>query len=299
MQARVKKAGDLAAIEQQIEATAAQFTEVPVDAKKLDDLKRHLRYEFAQSLSNSESIAGTVAQYVALRRTPETINRFYDLYAKLTPEDIQRVARKYLTDKNRTVVTLLRVEIGGDLIALHIMGKDPQKAGGQKIIPTHLFENDDAQYAVHDHRSDSALIQAAGAALTTGVSGPELWAATWIWVNEGGDPLPLLPLLTNADASIRIMAATGLIARGRVEGFAPLIDELNDPSILVGQEPPTTAWAAATTSLVRFTAIADNGPPFDADASRRVVAQQRWRDWLAANQASLTFDGEKGLWHTA
>lgn len=161
------------------------------------------------------------------------------------------------------------------------------------------FENDDAQYAVHDHRSDSALIQAAGAALTTGVSGPELWAATWIWVNEGGDPLPLLPLLTNADASIRIMAATGLIARGRVEGFAPLIDELNDPSILVGQEPPTTAWAAATTSLVRFTAIADNGPPFDADASRRVVAQQRWRDWLAANQASLTFDGEKGLWHTA
>ena len=106
VQARVKKAADLATVEQQIEATAAQFAEVPVDAKKLDELKRHLRYEFAQSLNNSESIAGTVAQYVALRRTPETINRYYDLYAQLTPEDIQRVARKYLTDKNRTVVTL-------------------------------------------------------------------------------------------------------------------------------------------------------------------------------------------------
>jgi hypothetical protein len=69
--------------------------------------------------------------------------------------------------------------------------------------------------------------------------------------------------------------------------------------MLVGQEPPTTAWAAAATSLVRFTGIADNGPPFDADVSRRQLAQQRWRDWLGANQASLAFDGEKGLWHAA
>jgi len=32
----------------------------------------------------------TVADFVALRRTPETINRYYDTYAKLTPEDIQK-----------------------------------------------------------------------------------------------------------------------------------------------------------------------------------------------------------------
>jgi zinc protease len=77
-----------------------------VDAKKLEALKQHIRYEFALSLNNSERIAGTVAEFVALRRTPETINRYYDAYAKLTPEDIRKVARKYLTDKNRTVVTL-------------------------------------------------------------------------------------------------------------------------------------------------------------------------------------------------
>jgi hypothetical protein len=161
------------------------------------------------------------------------------------------------------------------------------------------FDNGDAQYAVHDHRSDAAMIRAAGDALAAGVSGAQLWAATWIWVNEGDDPAPLLPLLTNSDPAIRIMAATGLIARGRSEGFAPLIDELTDASTLVGQEPPTAAWAAATTSLVRFTGISDNGPPFDADASRRVVTQQRWKDWLTANLTSLTFDAEKGLWHTA
>ena len=104
--ARVKKAADLPAIQQQIIATAEEFGTMPVEAKKLEALKQHLRYEFALALNNSESIAGTVAQYVALRRTPETINRYYDAYAKLTPKDIQKAARKYLIDKNRTVVTL-------------------------------------------------------------------------------------------------------------------------------------------------------------------------------------------------
>ncbi len=112
VQSRVKKAADLGAVEAQILATAQQFGTVPVDAKKLDALKQHLRYEFAQSLNNSEAIAETVAEFVALRRTPETINRYYDTYAKLTPEDIQKAARKYLIDNNRTVVTLTGPEGG-------------------------------------------------------------------------------------------------------------------------------------------------------------------------------------------
>lgn len=104
--ARIKNAVDLPSIQQQIMAAAEAFASQPVDAKKLDALKQHLRYEFALQLNNSESIAGTVAQYVALRRTPETINRYYDEYAKLTPEDIRKAAQKYLIEKNRTVVTL-------------------------------------------------------------------------------------------------------------------------------------------------------------------------------------------------
>jgi zinc protease len=67
--ARIKKATDLPSIQQQIIATAEGFAANPVDSKKLDGLKEHLRYEFALQLNNSESIAATVAQYVALRRT--------------------------------------------------------------------------------------------------------------------------------------------------------------------------------------------------------------------------------------
>lgn len=104
--ARVKKQQDLESVEKQIVETAQGFATRPVDSKKLEALKEHLRYEFALGLDNSEAIAGVVAQFVALRRTPETINRYYELYAKLTPEDIQKAAAKYLIPNNRTVVTL-------------------------------------------------------------------------------------------------------------------------------------------------------------------------------------------------
>ncbi|HVY95018.1 MAG TPA: pitrilysin family protein [Bryobacteraceae bacterium] len=102
----VKDAKDLPSIESQVKAVAQSFSEKPVDAQKLEQLKEHMRYEFALSLNNSEAIASTVASFVALRRTPETINRYYDMIAKLTPADIQRVAKKYLVDKNLDVVTL-------------------------------------------------------------------------------------------------------------------------------------------------------------------------------------------------
>jgi zinc protease len=102
----VKDAKNLESVESQVKAVAQSFVDKPVDAEKLELLKQHQRYQFALGLNNSEAIASTVASYVALRRTPETINRYYDMFSKLTPADIQRVAKKYLTDKNLDVVTL-------------------------------------------------------------------------------------------------------------------------------------------------------------------------------------------------
>jgi len=109
--ARVKKEADVADVTRQIIAAIEEFAARPVDGKKLEALKQHIRYEFALRMTNSEAIAGAVARYVALRRTPEAINRYFDFYAKLTPEDLQRVAKKYLIEKNRTVVTLTSKEV--------------------------------------------------------------------------------------------------------------------------------------------------------------------------------------------
>jgi zinc protease len=104
--ARVKKPPDMDAVRKDILAAAASFTTTPVDARRLEDVKKHLRYSFALGMNNSEAIAGIVARYVALRRTPETINRLYQVYDSVTPEDIQAVAKKYFRDAGRTIVTL-------------------------------------------------------------------------------------------------------------------------------------------------------------------------------------------------
>ena len=104
--ARVKKATDMDYVRDQILATVKAFREQPVDAARLDRVRRHLRYSMALRMDSSDTIAATLARFVALRRTPETMNRLYDQYAALTPEDVQQAAARYLVDDSRTIVTL-------------------------------------------------------------------------------------------------------------------------------------------------------------------------------------------------
>lgn len=104
--ARIKKEGDMKDVEEQILNTFGSFKDTLVPADKLNAVKKHLRYELALSLNNSDAIANTLAHYIALRRTPEALNRIYDLYEQITPEDVRDVARKYFVETGRTTVTL-------------------------------------------------------------------------------------------------------------------------------------------------------------------------------------------------
>jgi len=104
--ARVKKAEDLEYVRGQILATVQQFRGNPVDGARLDAVRKHLRYELALRMDNSETVAQVIAGYVALRRTPDTMNRLFEQYAGLTPQDVQQAAAKYLTENARTIVTL-------------------------------------------------------------------------------------------------------------------------------------------------------------------------------------------------
>lgn len=104
--ARVKEEKDVDYVRQQIMETFKRFSTTPVSATKLDATRARLRYSFALGLDSSEAIAGAMAQYVALRRTPETVDRLYALYDTITPQDIRDVAAKYFVENHRTTVTL-------------------------------------------------------------------------------------------------------------------------------------------------------------------------------------------------
>jgi zinc protease len=72
----------------------------------LDDTRSRFRYGFAQQMDSSEAIARAIAEYVALRRTPETLNKVFALADSVTPEDVREVAARYFREQSRTVVTL-------------------------------------------------------------------------------------------------------------------------------------------------------------------------------------------------
>ena len=82
----------------------------PVDPVVLANTRSHMRYAFAMGLNNPASIAETLGHYLQLTEDPETVNRVYQLYDAVSPEDIQQVATTYFFETNRTVVTLTQEE---------------------------------------------------------------------------------------------------------------------------------------------------------------------------------------------
>ncbi|HJT90134.1 MAG TPA: pitrilysin family protein [Bryobacteraceae bacterium] len=113
--ARVKQPEDMDYVRGQILDTIRQFRDRPVDAARLNAVRDHLRYSFALAMDSSDAIAAILAPYVALRRSPEMINKFFDELAALTPDDVRQAASRYLTDNGSTIVTLTgpRAEAGG------------------------------------------------------------------------------------------------------------------------------------------------------------------------------------------
>ena len=104
--ARLKKPDYLPYVQQQVLQTLEDFVATPVEKDKLEEVKQHLRSRFTLSLNNTEAVAAAVARALRADRSVDTIDRLYDLYSRISPEDIQHAAARYLGVKNRTVVTL-------------------------------------------------------------------------------------------------------------------------------------------------------------------------------------------------
>ncbi|MFQ5825193.1 MAG: M16 family metallopeptidase [bacterium] len=104
--ARVKDINDVWYVRDEILKTFAKLRTETVSTKKLNEIKNNLKYSFANSMDNSETIASAIVGYVVRTRDPESINRVYQLYDSITPEDIKIKANQYFTDKRLVVVSL-------------------------------------------------------------------------------------------------------------------------------------------------------------------------------------------------
>jgi zinc protease len=109
--ARVKNIDDMDYVRDCIIETFDGFRRETVSAKLLEEVKSHLRYEFALRLDNSDAIASTLALFIATSRDPETINRLFEVYASITPDDIRAMADRYFRAEHRTITTLAHKEV--------------------------------------------------------------------------------------------------------------------------------------------------------------------------------------------
>ncbi|HEX9928186.1 MAG TPA: pitrilysin family protein [Pyrinomonadaceae bacterium] len=104
--ARAKSDADMNYVRDEIVKTYKHYTGELVPQKQLDQTRSRMRYGFAMAMNSNDAIANTLAPYIALKRTPETLEKLFALYDRITPEDIRAAARTYFQDKNQTVVTL-------------------------------------------------------------------------------------------------------------------------------------------------------------------------------------------------
>jgi zinc protease len=104
--ARVKDPKDVDYVRDQILATFKRYTTEKIPQHQLDATRSRLRYGFALSMNSSNAIARALMPFVALTRTPESIDQVFALYNQITPDDIREMAARYFVDKNRTIVML-------------------------------------------------------------------------------------------------------------------------------------------------------------------------------------------------
>ncbi len=107
---RVKDPKNIGLVRNEIDKAIEEAMEKPVSAERLKDIKSYLKYQYAMGLDNPNSVASGISHYIQLTGDPESVNRVYRLYDQITPEDIMRVAKKYLTKTNRTTVILTQEE---------------------------------------------------------------------------------------------------------------------------------------------------------------------------------------------
>ncbi len=77
-----------------------------VPAERIREVISHLRYQLPLSVETPSDAAEVVARFMAVTGEPMAYQRYHDRLSNVTPDDVARVARTYLTDARRSIVTL-------------------------------------------------------------------------------------------------------------------------------------------------------------------------------------------------
>jgi zinc protease len=98
-----------------IDALIGEFDRLkaePISARELERAKNQFARDYILGRQSNEQKAQMLAHALVIHRDIKTADGEFDIFQKMTPEDIQRVARTYFTPQNRLVLTLLPAAAG-------------------------------------------------------------------------------------------------------------------------------------------------------------------------------------------
>jgi zinc protease len=90
--------------EKAMNAEIMRLTSEPVTDKELQKAKNSIRSDYTFGRESVQQKAGALGHAAVIHNDLSSINKEYDLFMKVTKEDIIRVAKAYLKPENRTVL---------------------------------------------------------------------------------------------------------------------------------------------------------------------------------------------------
>jgi zinc protease len=106
IQASLVDAKDMQYVKDEIMKAINDAKKNLVDVKSLTETKARLRYSFAMEMDSPSAIAESLSFYTWVTGDPESLNKSYANYERVTPENIREVANKYYITTSMTVATI-------------------------------------------------------------------------------------------------------------------------------------------------------------------------------------------------
>ncbi len=104
-----------AELEQALLAELERLKNEPVSPRELQRVMNRLEFEEARRMGTNGGLARNLTEYEATVGSWRYLTSYTSRMAQITPADIQRVARQFLTRENRIVGTLVTQKAGGPL----------------------------------------------------------------------------------------------------------------------------------------------------------------------------------------
>jgi len=98
---------DLGALEKLLSEEIARVQANGVTEAEIDKVRMQLRRQRAQQLYSTRSRANSLGHFTVYYNDPRLINSVWDQYDRITQAELRKVAQKYFTENNRSVVTTM------------------------------------------------------------------------------------------------------------------------------------------------------------------------------------------------